>query len=342
MNARATWVDYGKGIGIALVVYAHLLSSAYHNGLAVPQRFFEVSDSAVYSFHMPLFFFLSGLFAKGSLNKRGARAYLADKAARIFYPYVIWSILQISAEALFAGQSQQGASFSTLLTIPFQGWGQFWFLYALFWMHVTYAACAAFGKYANVSFLLISVFLFTFSLPTGLFELGSFSFYVIYFSAGTALMPLFQKMEARNIPLWAAFLGAGAFLAAACALFIAALAPGRIQNFSQRYIALLFATFGILSFSALAQALAREKALPLLETLGKYSLQIYLVHMLAGVGMRVLLLQMGVENWLAHIFIGTVFALTAPIALQKISDRLHFPYLFEFPRLQRASTAQDG
>ncbi|HEX2995384.1 MAG TPA: acyltransferase family protein, partial [Anaerolineales bacterium] len=56
-ETRADWVDYAKGIGIILVVYAHLLSSAYHAGLKIPQDFFAYSDSIVYSFHMPLFFF---------------------------------------------------------------------------------------------------------------------------------------------------------------------------------------------------------------------------------------------------------------------------------------------
>jgi len=330
MNARSTWVDYAKGIGIVLVVYAHLLSSAYHNGIAVPQRFFEISDSVIYSFHMPFFFFLSGLFAEGSLQKRGAGSYLADKAARIFYPYVVWSILQISAEALFADQSQHGASFYSLLAIPFEGWGQFWFLYALFWMHCVYAACSVFGKYGKEAFFFVAVLLFAFPLPTGLFELQVFSFYAVYFAGGIGLLSFFRKMEKWRAPLWAAALMAGGFLAAASALFMTTLTPGRIHNFSQRYGAFLFAALGILFFSILAQALARQKVLPFFETLGRYSLQIYLVHMLAGVGMRIILQIVGVESWALHIVMGTAFALIAPIVLQKISARLNFPYLFEW------------
>ena len=63
-NARKDWVDYAKGIGIILVVYGHLLSSGYHAGLSIPKHFFELSDSIVYTFHMPLFFLLSGLFVE--------------------------------------------------------------------------------------------------------------------------------------------------------------------------------------------------------------------------------------------------------------------------------------
>ena len=61
---RIDWVDYAKGIGILLVVYGHLLSSVFHKGIQIPKHFFELSDSIVYSFHMPMFFFLSGLLVE--------------------------------------------------------------------------------------------------------------------------------------------------------------------------------------------------------------------------------------------------------------------------------------
>ena len=51
MQQRKDYIDYAKAIGIFLVVLAH-----------TPLKN-EVSDW-IYVFHMPLFFFLSGVFAK--------------------------------------------------------------------------------------------------------------------------------------------------------------------------------------------------------------------------------------------------------------------------------------
>jgi acyltransferase len=76
--ARIAWVDVAKGIGIALVFYGHFV-----------QRFIDLGVPAataqmrwIYSFHMPLFFFLVGLVHKdreisfGAFMKREVRTRL--------------------------------------------------------------------------------------------------------------------------------------------------------------------------------------------------------------------------------------------------------------------------
>ena len=62
MENRSHWVDYAKAIGIVLVVYGHVLKGLHSAGIKMPEAFYELSYSIVYTFHMPLFFFLSGLF----------------------------------------------------------------------------------------------------------------------------------------------------------------------------------------------------------------------------------------------------------------------------------------
>jgi len=53
------WVDYAKGIGIILVVYGHVARGIFSAGMIVNEKIFRLVDSVIYSFHMPLFFFLS-------------------------------------------------------------------------------------------------------------------------------------------------------------------------------------------------------------------------------------------------------------------------------------------
>jgi fucose 4-O-acetylase-like acetyltransferase len=330
MNIRANWVDYGKGIGIILVVYAHLLSSAYHGGIQVPERFFNLSDSIIYGFHMPFFFFLSGLFVEGSLQKRGAWDYLKDKFLRIFYPYLIWSILQVSVEVIFSSQTQMGATISDLLAVIYRPWGQFWFLYALLLMHITYAGFSYFGKYAKPVLLVSSVILFFYPLPISAFGFFGFRTHFIFFVSGILFKDQFMKMEKYNLPIWAVGLLLATLVGSGYYAFEYSIPPLRLVGSPYPFHFLFLAMLGIIACSALSQYLAGRNIAPFLQTLGRYSLQIYLVHMLAGVGMRMVLLKVfGIHNWIAHIIIGTIFALIAPIILQKISDRLGFPYLFE-------------
>jgi fucose 4-O-acetylase-like acetyltransferase len=53
MNTRLQHTDIAKGIGILLVVFGH-------NSIVVDEK--RELFNVMYSFHMPLFFFLSGLF----------------------------------------------------------------------------------------------------------------------------------------------------------------------------------------------------------------------------------------------------------------------------------------
>jgi len=329
-NTRTDWVDYAKGIGIILVVYGHLLSSGYHAGLAIPKHFFELSDSIVYSFHMPLFFLLAGLFAESSLQKRGPWEYLKDKLLRIAYPYFIWSILQVSVEVFFSSQTQKGASISDILAIVYKPWGQFWFIYALFLMHLVYTLVSRSGRFTAGIMFAIGIWLFFNPIHLNFAALGGFSIHFIFFVCGIYLRKYLVDMEALSLPLWATLsllvilLGCGYFV------FENVLAPTRLSGGSHPYYLIYFSILGITACISLAQYLAKKNSFQFLKIIGIYSLQIYLVHMLAGAGTRLILQQVfHLQNWVLHILLGVAAALVFPIMLQKISEKIKFPYLFE-------------
>jgi fucose 4-O-acetylase-like acetyltransferase len=56
-ESRINWVDYAKAIGILLVVYGHVARGIKNSGIKIPTDLYEVADSVIYSFHMPLFLF---------------------------------------------------------------------------------------------------------------------------------------------------------------------------------------------------------------------------------------------------------------------------------------------
>lgn len=70
---RIEWVDQVKGIGILLMIYAHN---------------FPIIEDYIYTFHMPLFFFIAGMFHPKTFNK-GA---ILRRAKTILIPYFFWSI----------------------------------------------------------------------------------------------------------------------------------------------------------------------------------------------------------------------------------------------------------
>lgn len=79
MTNRISWIDIARGLGILFVIYAHALNS--HS-----IRFF------FYAFHMPLFFFVSGLVFH--VKKHEGFWVFAKKSARnILLPYFIFAYI---------------------------------------------------------------------------------------------------------------------------------------------------------------------------------------------------------------------------------------------------------
>jgi fucose 4-O-acetylase-like acetyltransferase len=131
-GTRSNIVDIVKGIAIILVAYGHTAQGMIHRGWwFTPGAFF--SDNFIYSFHMPAFFFIAGLFVVGSIAKRGGRRFTVEKLKTILYPYVLIVVLNAVLDPL-VGRFKSGHE-------PFQ-WKVFllrladgdasWFLFVLF------------------------------------------------------------------------------------------------------------------------------------------------------------------------------------------------------------------
>lgn len=79
MKERISWVDNAKGIGIILVIIGHSICPAYAKGW-------------LYTFHMPLFFFLSGITF--NYNKyKDFKLLLRARVKTLIVPYVILSAI---------------------------------------------------------------------------------------------------------------------------------------------------------------------------------------------------------------------------------------------------------
>lgn len=77
---RETWIDYARGIAIILVLYRHVFEGIKNAGIAVERYLFiEHFNIMFFSFRMPLFFIVSGIFVKSSLKKEGLQALYLPK-----------------------------------------------------------------------------------------------------------------------------------------------------------------------------------------------------------------------------------------------------------------------
>lgn len=130
---RLPYLDYAKGIGIFLVVYAHAIG--YLTEASVPE---SVLCRFIYSFHMPLFFMISGigLFYKFSrVNRIDTGAEIRRITKRLMIPYAFWCVVYIVLKVFQSVLQNE----DWLLTLMRNGYsavtgriGAPWFLYTLF------------------------------------------------------------------------------------------------------------------------------------------------------------------------------------------------------------------
>ena len=89
---RYTEVDIARGIGIFFVVLGHSIKQT-----GVSAGWIRILTYIIYSFHMPLFFCLSGFVAAKILemNRKERGSYILSRAKRLLIPYFTIAILYI-------------------------------------------------------------------------------------------------------------------------------------------------------------------------------------------------------------------------------------------------------
>src|SRR5687767_7516108 len=102
-RTRYPWVDYARGICIILVCYRHVFEGLGYVGEGSHSfTTLKYLNIFFFSFRMPLFFIVSGMFFSTALARTGIREYVSKRFNNIFYPLLIWGSLQVTLQLVFA------------------------------------------------------------------------------------------------------------------------------------------------------------------------------------------------------------------------------------------------
>ena len=131
------WINLSRGIGIMLVVLGHAISDAFPAGSLFDKWLFQW----IYSFHMPLFFFLSGFVSNKVVDMKGTSEkieYIIKRAKRLLVPYFFVGFLYVFLKLAMSGIANMQVNSSSLINM-FIGINpnyQLWTLYTLFFAGV--------------------------------------------------------------------------------------------------------------------------------------------------------------------------------------------------------------
>lgn len=330
---RLAWVDVARGSGIVLVIVGHALGGLIDSPLG---RGFGAGRSlffAIYTFHMPLFLLLSGLLVADRLA-RDPRRFRARLWSGLAWPYFLWSAVQLTVIAALGTWVNQplGDYLGSLASLPWHTVSQFWFLYALFVLHLL--ALVLLPGLGRNGFLLFCLALKplapTFPLPEVLHLTAN---QALFYGIGLWLGPRGLAGLATERPIAGKLaLTALAGLLVALALSAAdSLDPTRqlasakaaaIANVAWRYEVLPAALAGALGTVALA-SLLRGRAAGVLVFLGQRTMPIFVLHIMAIAGTRIALARFAhlAEPWpvfAASVALGLALPLLADAILRRL------------------------
>ncbi len=333
---KIDWVDYAKGIGIFLVVFGHTLIGLVNGGIITPSEVSEFVEKFIYSFHMPLFFFISGLFGERSLKKT-LSVFFQNKLQVIVYPYLVWSVLQTGMQLIASPYTNQPpTSWMDILRIGYQPIMQFWFLYTLFFILCVYAVWRKVCKLSPVSFLIFSAVIYCLHVfdvsfgPWGVLYL--FRRHAIYFALGVILG------NSKFLPKLSHIKDTKLILATIMSLAIIAFTI-HLQISNNGLIIPVVAIYGITASLAIAIFLSRYQWVHFVKNWGILSLEIFVAHSIASSVFRNLLAKLlQIHHPTIHLIIGTLIGIYIPIYLDQWCRKIGFPYLFTL-RDRRASTS---
>ena len=289
MVNRIHYIDIARGIGILLVVLGH-------NDFALVSPF---AYHVIYSFHMPLFFFLSGYFINPSI---GVWEFVKKRFNALLKPYLFTIFMIYFVSISFEKMGFQTALFRITKSLYGSGyyldWVQLWFLPHLFVVSLyAYAFLFILGRLKNrwmrwgilLASLAVAVPLLKTFYPFSMHVFGKnyelyglpFSFDLVllsgfFFILGSEIRQATSEETFNNLILLA---GTGIIL-----LFMNFLFPARIDLNTRLYESFLINTtesiVGILFILALSRQieLRSEKLTSLLSYFGQISLIILIFH----------------------------------------------------------------
>lgn len=320
---RVEWVDYAKGVGIFSVAALHILNGLINTEIITDSAWITLGEAwTKFSFNMPIFFFLSGLFIIRSVRKP-LRDFTADRIRTTVYAYFLWSIISIVVASIVGSQTDSSITFSleTFGRMFYDPLLHYWFLYALFFIVMIVAIASKLG--VKPYWLgLGAVLLFFWGFPE---EQILAQHLVIYFAAGMVFSEFIRAWIERTsaaalllpglagVGIWGGFVVAGADSVA----------------FGSHYAVQAVGFAGVILLCAV---LEKWHTAGFIRYMGELSLEIYLVHVILGAGTRWALLRLGVDDPLLHLTAGIIAAVYGSIVLAWFLARIGFPYAYHWPK----------
>lgn len=310
---RLKEMDILRGIAILLVVVGHSFPDSNTNVFNNVQ-IYKYLYKIIYSFHMPLFFFISGFFAKKAYNIINIKQYfkfITKKFNRLMIPYFFITALAIPVKLIMNKYAVRPISLSSLLfSTVLYPWDNpiifFWFLYTLFIIFCILPLILKVNK--KVLFVTLIIINICPVFYGSLFNINGVIKNLIYVYLGLIFNDYYEKyvlMDKKTI------IAIGSLIALVFLNFV------NVNKFILPILSLGKSILGITAFINISYLIKNTQIGDIFNTLGTYSYDIYLFSWFFQTGSRVVFLQKLKFNYNIVVLLMITLGF-APILLSKL------------------------
>lgn len=340
---RVAAIDVARAVAIIGVAANHSIDGMLNAGLIGADHTLAAVNSALYLFRMPALAFLLGLFVPRAVTRRGAAGYVRERAALMLYLYLLWYLVQSLAELA----TNEVKNVPREPGATWRVWEPFAHLWFLPFLIVTSVVLAVLRPWQSPARRLLGggglalASLLTWGWNPTLFGLTGLS--LLAFAAAGAMVGLARLGAWMQGPVWA-WTAVGLLGAASLGLLLQAdVVPSTLPaevGLPERALSLGAAVAGTVALLAVSVLLARVPPLRgLLAAIGRRTLPVYLAHVLVVAGVRIVLVQLGVDQPYVIALVAVAAGVGIPFAVATLTaGRPWANWLFDLPPALRRRT----
>lgn len=310
MNNRIEWIDALKGFAILTVVIGHCADGILSAGMYSQYKFeLQVLHDAIYSFHMPLFFIVSGFVFWLSKSYDRYRTKVFD----FIIVYVIWDFLTWLVKFLLGSKVNRQVGFEDLIGMFYHPIAPMWYLYVLIILYLIFSLLYI----KKVSFKVVTLCGFIAVIDKmsnmNVGVINQILYYAYFFVMGGYMAQTKLYLELKGKHVFVALV----LLAVNCYVYLNHIAINMPLN--------AIRIFAVANFTSLVcfYVVSKMKVYEVLKVMGENTLQIYVIHCFVTAGLRMVFKAVGINSLLLYMVVGTILGVVIPVFIAKICTRIY-------------------
>lgn len=307
MAQRIDWIDALKGFAIITVVIGHCATDCMSSGnYPAYKSLINAIYSSIYSFHMPLFFTISGYVFYLSKSYEKYKLKVLD----FTIIYVIWSFFMWLSKFVMGSRINNPVTIEDLFKIIYQPIMVYWYLYVLiiFYLLFSIFKIAKIDKDLVLVMATVAIISRCLNLEIGVLNKMLYHMYFWVLGGYIASSNFLFTLSKSKIVMCLAFCFVNIVL--------------YFQHFALLNMVAVLKSTLLATVATILLFIAFNRNLygfnNALKIFGKNVLAIYVVHCFITGGLRVAFKLLQIDNVYLYFVIGTILGIAIPILMIKV------------------------